>query len=210
MKVIRWYVVALSVLIWLRVKQADIDKTKMFRIGNKKLSVSVLLHAIGKLNSNNYIALWYSILKGVEKIDSREVKKSDIDKIANSGYKMVPSDFLMKSLLAFYSFNYLYGIFRLYLKRSLIVDLPTGKFRIEKRSILKNIKLSSSAIDKFLDILKRGHGIVYKKFFPYYLLFCFYFLEDFAKSIAYKNKKNKAELVDIVNSYSKLNSITMF
>lgn len=191
------------------IKRAKINKSKYFLVKGKKVPLKTFFYSIEKLNYKNYIQRWNKILMGISKTKEKSINNSVIDNLINSPHESNLPSLLLKSILASHSIHYLYGIIMLYLKKSLTIKLPCGKFKIEYNKI-NDIKLYPKHINKFLNILKNGHGILYKSEYPQHLLFCFYFLEDFAKSIAYKNKRKKVKVLDIVNAYSKLNSVLRF
>jgi Fe-S-cluster containining protein len=181
-----------------------------FMIGKRTIGAKTMLYAISKLQPNNYLGLWNHILTQLPKNRSKKITKIEIDRISSS-YEggSIPSCFLMRSALSSYTFNYIYGLVMLYSKRSIKLSMPTGKMRLEGRRT-KSIRIKSSDIASFFTLLCKGHGIVRQPGFPQHLLFCLYFLEDFTRTMAYKNKRNEANVADIANAYSKLNSILRF
>ncbi len=189
-----------------KINSAKIDGKKSFKIRGKIMPTKTFFYALSRLNSKNYTGTWNKILSSIPELDKKAVSEHDIDNIISSGKKTPnPSDLLMKSRMASLIFPYIYGLFMLCSEKPVSLNLPAGKFRFQINC--NDIKIKESDIDNFIGILRKGHGIVYKPHFLWHLLFSFYFLEDFAKNIAKEDGRKTANLMDLVNGYSKLNSI---
>lgn len=190
-------------------RRASIDSGFSFSVGRAGMQMKVLLHAIRKLNSRNYAGMWGWIIREIRKRDFDEIYEHDIDGIASryNGSGLMPT-LAMKAALASLSPHMLYGLMMMTLKRPLTIWLPTGKFRLYPDAM--HVRIREPDIGAFISMLSSGHGITRSRRFPGNLAFSLCFLGDFARSAARENGRKVANIDDIVNAYSKLNSIFRF
>jgi len=184
---------------------------KIFQYGSKIISPELLLYAISKADAENCANSWHAILKGIKASKNRIIEENDIDGALKNPKKMSKLQNLrLKIILAGYS-RFFYPELALLISRKFKIPL---KFACEKIGInfkhIKSVEIKSSDRQKFLNLLKKGYGIIYKPDYPDHLLFCLFFLDDFSRQIAYNNKKDKADILDILNAFSLLNSTIRF
>ncbi|MBI2232289.1 MAG: YkgJ family cysteine cluster protein [Candidatus Aenigmarchaeota archaeon] len=192
-------------------KTPFVDKGRIFQYGSKIISPELLLYAISKADAGNCANSWYTILKGIKASKNRIIEENDIDVALKNPSKMSRLQNLrLKIMLAGYS-RFFYPELALLISRKFKIPL---KFACEKTDInfkhIKGVGIKSSDRQKFLNLLKKGYGIIYKPDYPDHLLFCLFFLDDFSKQTAYNNKKDKADILDILNAFSLLNSTIRF
>lgn len=187
-----------------------IEQDKMFTYDGKAIPPEVLLYALGKIDSKDYVNSWCSVLNHISKIRNNIVLKSDLDGAIKQKKMSKFCQFRLKNWLASYSSFYLPE--RLLLsarKMSVSLKFPCEKITLNFRDI-ENIGVDKSEIKKFIDFLKEGYGIISVSHYPEHLLFYLFFLDDISKQIAHNNKKEKVELIDMINAFSMLNAIIRF
>lgn len=192
-------------------KAPFIYKDRIFQYGGRIISPELLLYAISKIDTENCADSWYTILKGMKTSKNRIIEENDIDWALKNPKKISKLQNLrLKIILAGYS-RFFYPELMLLISRKFRIPL---KFACEEIGInfkhAKGIEIKSSGKQKFLNLLKRGHGVIYKPEYPDHLLFCLFFLDDFSKQTAYNDKKDRVDILDILNAFSILNSTVRF
>lgn len=185
-----------------------IKPDEIFLIGSKKVKRDVLLHMISYLSSDDYILRMNMFISGIGKWAKKTVGKERIDAL-NEQAGTEPNSFRMKSMLAYYADDYPSAYSSIESGNMIKINFPAFEFDYYP-GLREKIELSDSDVERFLNLLKNGYGIVYEHDFPIHLLFSLYYLEDFARSIAFSEGRDKAVFLDIVNAYTILNSTTKF
>ncbi len=188
-----------------------INNNKAFEYKGKIIPMEILLYSIGKIQPENCYNSWYTMLKGIESSKNKVVEKDDIDEALKNPQKISKLQSLrLKMILSGYS-SFVFPELMLLILRKSNISL---KFACEKISLdlenIKSVEIKDSKKQDFIDSLKKGYGIIYKPNYPDHLLFCLFFLEDFSKQIAYRNKRKKVLLSDMLTAYSILNSTLLF
>ncbi len=189
----------------------QIDNSKSFLYKNKIIPIEVFLYSMGKINPNDYANQWYSVLKGIKNSSNKIICKDDIDRSLKKYRRITNLQKLrLKMMLSGYTLTFYPALF-LNLTRKFHINFkfPCEKFNL-KFNELNYVSFIEKDMQKFLGVLSSGHGVLYKDDYPEHLLFCFFFLEDFAKQIAYNNKKERTDVLDILNAFSMLNGTLRF
>src|SRR3989338_1010679 len=186
------------------------QKDMIFRYKNKIIPFETLLYAINNIEPSDYVNSWYSILKSMEKCRKNIISTGSIDNCQNTKKITKLRKIQMKMLLAGYS-RLFFPELCLILSRKFTVPLKfeTEKMKLKYKDVDK-VQIDNKEKEKFFILLKKGHGIIHKQYYPEHLLFSLFFLDDFSKQIAYENKKEKADVIDMLNAFSILNSGVQF
>ena len=188
-----------------------IDNDAIFEYNGRIFSSEVLLYSIGKINPEDCVNSWYSILTYLGNSKDAVISKAGVDEAAKKTWKLPELyKFRLRTWLSVNTPYFLPERILLSLRKSGIsIKFPSETFRLNFKDI-ESVKTRNSENKKLITILKKGHGLLYHPNYPEHLLFCLFFLDDISKQIAHNSNKETVDPADKINAFILLNGIMRF